>query len=130
MTEAFEQYHQPKPCTYCGGPAGYAPIPEMDHHGADVYFCQRCQAEYIYFRKTEFLANTSLYTKIGERTYRWSVARGVGQIWYIKTPGEPGVRRNEGMELVKAFLPNNGDVIPTLTPENINERLRTWLVFL
>jgi hypothetical protein len=102
----------------------------MDYHEADVYFCHRCQAEYVYFRRSSSLANTSLYTTIGGRMYRWSIARSIGQVWYIKTPGEPGVRRNEGMELVKSFCPEAGESIPQLTPANINEKLRTWLVFL
>ena len=130
MTEAFQKHHQPKPCTYCGGPAGYAPIAEMDYHEADVYFCQRCRAEYVYFRRTDFLANTSLYVDIGEKTYRWSETRSIGQLWYVEKPGEPGKKKNEGMKLVRSFSPDLGETIPGITPFNIEEKVRTILVFL
>lgn len=130
MTEAFQQHHLPKPCEYCGGSAGYSPIDEMNRHEADVYFCQRCKAEYIYFRRTEFLANTSLYVEINGKTYRWSHNRGIGQLWFIEKPGEPGVRRNDGIKLVRTFSPGVGESVPQITPSNIEEKVRTILVFL
>lgn len=127
----FQQHHTPKPCSFCGQAAGYAPVPAMERHGASVYFCHPCQAEYVYFDNTNYLSNTSLYTKINDKTYRWSVqSAGPAQIWHIAKPGAPGLFKNEGVSLVKSFNTNNGDVIPQLTPQNVNEKLRVWLVFL
>jgi hypothetical protein len=125
----FQKHHQPKPCSHCGGFAGYAPIPEMDYHEADVYFCHRCQAEYIYFRGTGNLASVSLYTTINGKMYRWSTNRTIGQLWRIKIPGIPGEKKNEGVEMIRSFNPDVGEAIPNITPENIEEKIRTILVF-
>ncbi len=130
MSDNFQKHHQPKPCSYCGGFAGYAPIPEMDYHEADVYFCHRCQAEYVYFRRSESLANTSLYTTINGKMYRWSENRGIGQLFHIKIPGITGQKKNEGLEMVRAFDPDRGDAVPHITPQNIADKIRTILVFL
>jgi len=126
----FQHHHQPKPCQFCGRMAGYAPLDEMESHGVGVFFCEPCQAEFLYYQGGD-LASSSLYTTVNHRMYRWTVTSGGhGQIWYVKEPGIPGKKKNEGLEAVKSFDPSKGDIVPQLTPSNINEKLRTWLVFL
>jgi hypothetical protein len=110
--------------------AGYAPLDEMESHGVGVFFCHPCKAEYLYFQSGD-LASSSLYTEINGRMYRWTMAYGgCGMLWFVKEPGIPGKKKNEGLEAVKSFDPDKGDIVPQLTPSNINEKLRTYLVFL
>lgn len=128
--QEFQKHHQPKPCSHCGGFAGYVPIAEMDAHEVDVYFCTRCQAEFTYFRNSGLLASSSLYTTINSRMYRWCCIRGTYQLWHIKEPGIPGKMKNGDREMIRAFSPNKGESIPNITPLNIEEKIKTILVFL
>jgi len=134
MTEEqeFQNYHLPKPCKFCSQPAGYAPIDaQSETNRLCVYFCHTCNAEYVYFRDNKIISE-SLYTGINNRVYRYTIAYGdIGQIWYVEKPGIPGAVVNKGMKLLKSFNPGkNCDTTPILTPQNVNEKLRTWLVFL
>lgn len=90
-------------------------------------FCYRCSAEYIYFLD-EKPFSISLYTTINDKMYRWTTYRHCkdSQLWYVKNPGIPGVRRNSGLEFIKAF---NLDA-PKITPDNISNKLPIYLLFL
>jgi hypothetical protein len=127
----FQKHHLPKPCTFCGQAAGYAPLEEMEYHGVGVYFCHTCNAEYLYYQSGE-MASTSLYTEIHGRMYRWTVSIGRNSLWasatlwYVEKPGIPGKKKNEGLVPVKDFE----NPLPDVNPQNINEKLKTWLVFL
>jgi len=136
MSEAadFQKYHQPWPCKFCGRPASYVPLNMSTSGGVsvDIYFCHNCRAEYMLsFRKNGEIVSTSLYTEINGETYRWTVSFGFYQFQHIKHPGTPGLVKNEGISQIKGlfFNGNKGDIIPDITPENINEKLRTYLLF-
>lgn len=123
------------PCKFCSKTADYSPIHELDstvfQQRLLVYFCSDCKAEYLVYKRSNKLYSTSLYTKINDRLYRWSViSEDSAQLWLVKEPGLPGISINKGLSIVKSFFPLEGDAIPALTPENINEKIRTWLVFL
>lgn len=126
---AFQKHHQPHPCQFCGQGAGYSPIPEMETHGVSVYFCYPCRAEYlVYWDGPQ--ASVSLYTEINGKMFRWTKTNaGSGTISHIVDPGEPGVRKNGKVETVKHFQASK-DPLPNVTPQNVNEKLRTWLLFL
>ncbi len=111
-------------CIYCKKEVPPAPLPEMESLGATVFFCHACKTEYVFWSDGE-LASHSLYTKINDRTYRWTVGAGVCQLWYIGDPGEPGVRVNKNMQSIKAFNFKNS---PNITPNNIQQKIRTILV--
>ncbi|CAM6006096.1 unnamed protein product [Sphagnum balticum] len=76
----------------------------------------------------------SLYTKINDKIYRWTVYKGIqGTLWWVKDPGKPGTRVNKDLVAIKSFGSENiddPDFLPVLTPSNINEKLRTWLTML
>lgn len=119
-----------KPCQFCNNEPVDSPVEEMSRYGVSVYYCHTCQAEYLYFRSGT-CASVSLYTTISDRCYRWTVtSANTAQLWHIKEPGVPGVKKNEGMVPVKSFDEKDGDHLPKLTPLNVNEKLRTWLLFL
>jgi len=104
----------------------YLPFEEMEIHNVIVYFCKPCKAEYIFFNDG-MLAAVSLYTTIKNKMYRWSViSENNAQLWYVKFPGIPGFKANDGMSTVLSF--NNK--IPLLNPLNINQKVTTWLLFL
>lgn len=117
-----------KPCKFCNNGAYFSPLQELERHEVGIYFCHLCQAEYLYFNDGS-PASCSLYTVINDRMYRWSRSTAdTAQLWWIQVPGEPGVRKNEGLVHLIGFDKN--DTIPCITPTNINEKIRTWLVFL
>lgn len=119
-----------KICKFCNQEVKDAPVDEMSKHGIGVFFCHACQAEYLFFRSGH-CASVSLYTNINERCYRWTVTSvDTAQLWYVKEPGIPGVKKNEGMAPVKSFNKDKGDAIPQLTPANVNGKVRMWLPFL
>lgn len=127
MSEAKEipKHQAPKPCQFCGLDANYTPLDKMERHSVGVHFCYNCNAEFLYY-KSGAKASFSLYTKINNKLYRWTVAGQSGTIWYVDKPGVPGVSVNEGMTAVKTFY----DDVPDITPQNINDKLKTWLLFL
>lgn len=111
-------------CIYCKKEVPPAPLPEMEAHAATVFFCHDCKAEYVFW-SDGILASHSLYTEISGRTYRWTVGGGIGQIWYVGDPGEPGVRVNKNMQSIKAFSFKN---CPNITPTNIQQKIKNILV--
>jgi len=130
--EDFQNHHLPMPCKFCPNMAAHSPLHELSAEAFmqrfSIYFCSNCHAEYIY-KKRGPLYSWSLYTTINEKVYRWSLLadHSSATLWLVKVPGVPGIRVNKGMKLIKAF---DGDLIPDITPININDKVRTWLVFL
>lgn len=123
------------PCKFCPKMADYSPIHELDSTVFQdrllVYFCSDCRAEYLVYKKSNKVYSTSLYTKINDRVYRWSVlSEDNAQLWLVKEPGTPGISVNKGLSMVKSFPSKDGEPLPALTPQNINEKIRIWLVFL
>lgn len=123
------------PCKFCSKQAVYSPIQGQQAEALRkrllVYFCSDCRAEYLLYRQSHNLYSTSLYTKVNDRMYRWSVMEpGFALLWLVKQPGTPGITINKGLSVVKSFDPMKGEMVPSITPENINEKVRIWLVFL
>jgi hypothetical protein len=97
----------------------------MSRFGVGITFCHTCLAEYMFYRDGH-LSHYSLYTTIGDRMYRWTQIKMYGYLRYVAEPGVPGVSPNKGMQMIKSFTVD----VPDITPTNINEKLRTYLVFL
>jgi len=122
-------------CKFCNKPASYEPIERMEEFSIKVFFCHPCQAEYLRFYnvfKDELsrTSSVSLYTKINGKTYRWTwQADGNGQLWHVKNPGTPGRQVNEGMEAIYYVEKENVRGL-NITPQNIESRVRSWLLFL
>ena len=117
----------PKPCKFCCNNAQYSPIDEMIRHGVGVFFCYPCNAEYIYFFDG-LCASTSLYTEINNNTYRYTItSSGIGALSQIIDPGIPGKRKNGSVKQIKRF---ESSYTPSdITAQNINDKIRTWLLF-
>lgn len=131
MSEDFQEYHLPKACKFCSNMAAYSPLHELDssiNKRIAIYFCVDCKAEYLYWRHNDSLYTWSLYTNINDKVYRWSVIQDddLASLWLVKVPGVPGIQVNKGVSHIKSF----DAPLPDITPTNINEKIRTWLVFL
>ena len=70
----------------------------------------------------------SLYVYIDDNLYRWTIPiLGGGHIWFIKFPGIPGIKKNKGLKLIKSF---KNEIMPEINPQNIMEKIKTYLMFL
>lgn len=120
-----------KTCQFCQKDTVYVPLKVSPKHTFQVYWCNDCNAEYL---SNEDVHSIHLYTMVGSRMYRWSINRNdlqieepySGSVWFIGEPGEPGIRPNRKLKLLKTFK----DPIPQITPQNIERKLRFILVFL
>lgn len=112
-------------CRFCKNPAEHKPLPEAETLNMKIYFCFICGAEYsTYCGKLNIYY--SLYTFINDRLYRWSTGGVTSYLYYISGPGTPGMKANSGVALVTSF---NTDLVQ-MTPQNVNEKIKTILTFL
>jgi len=119
----------PQPCRFCQQFPPSAPLEEMESYGVNVFFCPPCKAEYLYWRTSHNYSSVSLYTEIQGKTYRWTcMSQGISTLWWVKNPGIPGTRRNIDMQSILYISPEEG--IPDITPANINDKVKIWLLFL
>lgn len=120
-------------CRFCEKEADYAPLPEMEEYNIKIFYCKKCQAEYVFYESGK-LANYSLYVTINDKLYRWAVTVGGAhaRMSYVEYPGIPGFKRNQGLQTLATFgtCGQNGNQIPDITPSNIPQKLRTYLVML
>ena len=124
-------------CLYCKKSASYTPLSAMEKHGVKIYFCRRCQAEYLYYEGGD-RASVSIYTILYDKTYRWTVTRGAtsnqptARLWYVESPGIPGQQPNEGLKLLAKFghLNPQSPIVPEITPSNIRRKIKTYLMML
>lgn len=137
MIDKVTQEHvEPRPCKFCGQNATYAPLRAMENYQISVYYCFHCSAEYLYWKGSKNTISTSLYAKINDKMYRWTVTDFSGTLWYVKTPGEPGTRVNHDLERIVSFGPgfhsfgfDLNQPIPEITPQTIVAKIKTWLLF-
>lgn len=120
----FQRYHMPKKCKYCSGFAEYKPLQQFEIHNVNVYFCQPCLAEYLYFSDGD-LYSVWLYTFINEKMYRWSPK--LKKVSHVRDPGVPGKKMNE--DIVDIISDMEIDV-STINPSNINNKIKNWLMFI
>lgn len=115
-------------CHFCNKQTACVPLNETTF--IEVYFCYGCQAEYTYWNACEEPTFVHLYTTINNNMYRWSTffvnKKQRGAIFHVKEPGIPGVKPNKDLKRVKSFSSN----LPTITPDNVNVKLKFMLLFL
>ena len=112
-----------KICQFCQKETVYVPQKSSANYAFKAYFCYNCKVEYI----DNSITNTqySIYTKINNKTYRFSVYKDYAILWFIAYPGIPGLSLNRGSTIIKYF-----DYIISLTPDNIEEKIETILTFI
>lgn len=91
----------------------------------NAYWCEKCYYEYA---PLGGMINHHLYKMIGDRMFRWSYEEttDVARIWYIGSPGIPGVSPNKDLKLLKTFEEH----FPMVTPDNVEEKLKLVVTFL
>lgn len=118
-------------CQFCHQPTKYCPLEEMERYCIKVYFCHACRTEYLeHFRTNQMVLWTvSIYVELNEKMYRWSNSTGYDkyQLWYVMEPGEVGVSINKKLQILKSF---SKEEVCQITPTNIAEKLKSWLLFL
>jgi hypothetical protein len=116
-----------KICNFCQKEAKYKSSARFEKHNLVIYFCDACDAEYIFWATGE-LAATHLYTTINDKCYRWSVSKNSkAKLWYIREPGESGVRLDQNLKRLKSFASGSYSEI---TPANIKDKIKFMLLFL
>lgn len=116
-------------CRFCQKPAQQHTISELEKIGVNQHWCEECQAEYLIWKDSEVFNCCSLYTNIKDKRYCWTTtATGRAVLWYIKTPGKPGEEIDRDREVLYSMEPQDNQ--PTITPENISQKIKTMLVFL
>jgi hypothetical protein len=116
-----------KLCSFCQKETKYVPITVRGKRTLKVNFCADCSAEFVYWRDSGTMV-THLYTTVNDKMYRWSVdsfTDGQARLWYVESPGIPGVQPNKNLKLLKSF-----NEFPYITPQNINEKIKFMLVYL
>lgn len=124
MSEEFVQI-----CKFCQREAPKAPLPGYEN-GWQVYFCEPCQAEYVYNQKGwANPATIHLYVLINDKMYRWTTVshNGSARLYYIKWPGVPGEKINRGLKQLQFFQDIGQTVV---TPDNIEEKIKIMLMLL
>jgi hypothetical protein len=121
-----------KVCEFCNTDTMYLPLAigtqyeSLNSRVLRVHFCRPCQAEYVYWSNDGVLASIHLYTTINEKMYRWSMVPAIsgGRLWHVGTPGIPGKESNKDLTLLKNLDLNS------ITPSNVEEKIRIYLPFL
>lgn len=113
-------------CKFCRQEATYAPLSEMSRHAISIFFCYNCSAEFTFWSDGQ-PASESIYIEMNRKTYRWTITvhNNYGYIWYIEEPGVPGISTNKKPHLIVRFKED----VPQITPANIKEKFKTYLVF-
>lgn len=112
----------PVTCRFCNQLAEYKPLPQMEEHGAKIFFCFNCNAEYTLWNDT-LNKYYSLYVTINDKTYRWSIDEHNSYLYRVKIPGKPGVEPNKKMEMIKSF-----NRVCEINPSNIERRTKIILL--
>lgn len=131
-------YMMAKQCKFCLGKAHYICVSEIEMNDMYTYICELCNAEYLYWIVQNSLVSWGLFTEVGDKLYKWKMAPsynkfGFGTIFYIPgiVPSKSGFRQYlpvvRELQHIKSFT--NIEQM-TITPSNINEKIRTYLLFL
>ncbi len=116
-------------CKFCNNDANNKTLEEFDRFGMSIYFCSACKAEYITYKSGK-LASTSLYSELNSKLYRVSFNSHGLWLWYVGVPGIPGipgVSKNKEMKLLKSF---NDEIVVDINLNNINDKIKYWLLFI
>lgn len=113
-------------CHFCLEQISSAPIEELTKFGMQVYFCHTCLAEYVFVGNGKSLSHYNLYATINNKMYRWTINDSCALLRYVKCPGQVGSIVNRDLGILKIFKSD----IPIITPQNIKDKLQTYLIFL
>jgi hypothetical protein len=115
-------------CQFCQQDIKSSPIEEAIRMGADRYWCDKCQAEYLMFRHEDEPNSVSLYVSLNDKNYRWTATRtGRGLLFHVGEMFNPQ-HLSHDCEVLFSLSPE--DHKPNITPDNVVEKIKTMLIFL
>lgn len=90
----------------------------------EVYPCQNCQVDYYYWRNS-YPPSKSHHSFIihGERSYEWAVTKNYSFLYQIEPKRKLDHTWKRGPMMIKSS-------ITQLTPDNVMQKLKTYLIFL
>lgn len=112
-------------CSFCGKVTPEVKCDGLNKHGLDVYYCNECSTEYLYWSDGKF-AGIYLYVNIGERSYRWSTNSDKTKGYLRRCQPSPHAETPYPVKLLASF----DAPLPEITPDNIEQKVKTMLVFL
>jgi len=129
-----------KKCLFCDCDLKYHNIVFYDRLAQTLFTCKKCMVRYVFFKNTK-LAMYSIFVKIGNNIYMWNFS-GIGKnsqirfIPYIKDDSDFTHDYFEGivvgrisvLEVEKLLITIENT--PKITPDNIEQKLKTYLLFL
>jgi hypothetical protein len=114
-------------CKFCQQEPEYKPLKEMSNLGVKVYFCFKCNAEYLYWQNDQ-LGSISLYLTLNNNMYRWTDSlNGFMILYHVYIPGIPGEKVN-ALKSIFCLTPEQAK--PEITPDNIANKIRNYLLLL
>lgn len=126
-------------CKYCQQEAEYKPIERVEAVGGKIYWCGTCNCEIVHWQKGNSVISHSLYTTVNGRMFRWTTTNEdppFAALWRVGKPGIVGIFINEDVKCIATFGDISdsslgvSDVIPEITPQNIQDKLSKYLPFL
>lgn len=123
-------YASSKLCRFCCQKLRHSHMPELEENDIQIYVCDPCQSEYIYSNEGA-LISLSIYTKIKERHYRWTVTSpDQAALWrvsfYPESNSKPAYGQHDYAKMIKSWKQD----IPNISPSNIYQKVQTYLIFL
>jgi hypothetical protein len=124
-------------CKYCQQEAAYKPIERVEAAKGKIYWCYTCHSEIIHWQRGNRITH-SLYVTVNGRMFRWTTSDeepDFASLWRIGKPGVIGESINEDVKCIATFGDIGGplgvsDIIPEITPQNIQDKLSKYLPFL
>jgi len=103
-------------------------IDDLAEVNINIYFCNNCNVEYLYFDKSDTFISKSIYTSINNIVYRW-VDPSFGSCQLIKVCSNtiPDLKRYNLTNhiIIKC---NKGEI--EISPSNINKKVKNILLLL
>ncbi len=124
--------NETKKCLFCESNLNEHKIIFYEREGLDILSCKKCMIKYIYFKSGK-LAFYSIYKQINGKIYNWSFndLSNRSTIRYINAAEDEltyEYLEESLFELEHTLI--SVDNTPKITPDNIEHKLKTYLLFL
>jgi hypothetical protein len=109
-------------CQFCSYPLTHLPRTDIDDL-LDVYSCETCQVDYFYWRNSYPLSKSHHSFIIhGQKSYEWAVTKDYSVLYQIEPIRKLDHNWKRGPMIVMS-------TITQLTPNNVLQKLKTYLIF-
>jgi len=112
-------------CKFCHRQSSPSDLPIFKNRGISIFFCFPCNSEYLVHSGYPHKDYINLYHNYNNFLYKFSIHSSASYLYQINSPGKPGKSFNKDIHLIKSF-----DSFLNISPDNINEKLQSYLVFI